>query len=79
MLKPLTLPKHKWVDVNRDFIMGLPISNEGHDGILTVIDRATKMLHFVAMKQTTSAYVIARVYWINIGKLQGSVVSDRDP
>ena len=39
LLEPLTLPEHKWAAVSMDFIMGLPISNEGHDGILIVVSR----------------------------------------
>ena len=82
LLEPLTLPEQKWADVSMDFVMGLPVSDEGHDGILTVVDRATKMVHLVPVKQTISASETAQVYWNNIGKLHGiirSVVSDRDP
>ena len=32
-----------------DFIMGLPRSEHKNDGILTVVDRATKMVHLVPM------------------------------
>ena len=49
LLEPLTLPEQKWADVSLDFIMGLPKSAEGFDGILTVVDRATKMVHLVAV------------------------------
>ena len=42
LLEPLAFPKHKLVDGSMNFTMGLPESNEGHDGILTVVDRATK-------------------------------------
>ena len=62
--------------------MALPKSDEGHDGILTVIDRATKMVHLVAINQTISAADSARVYWDHVGRLHGvprSIVSDRDP
>ena len=44
ILGPLTLPEQKWADVSMDFIMGLPRSSNGNDGILTVVDRATKMV-----------------------------------
>ena len=82
LLEPLTLPEQKWADVSMDFIMGLPKAETGHDGILTVVDRATKMVHLVPVQQTISAAEIARVYWDNVGKLHGiprSIVSDRDP
>ena len=54
-LEPLTLPEQKWADVSMDFIMGLPRSNQGNDGILTVVDRATKMVHLVPVKQAIIA------------------------
>ena len=37
--EPLTMPEQKWADVSMDFIMGLPRSEEGYVGILTVVDR----------------------------------------
>ena len=55
--------------MSMDFVMGLPIPDEGHDGILTMADQATKMVHLVPMKQMISVSEIAQIYWINIGKL----------
>ena len=82
LLQPLKLPEQKWADVSMDFIMGLPKSENGNDGILTVVDRATKMVHLAPVKQTITAADTARVYWTTVGKLHGiprSIVSDRDP
>ena len=62
LLEPLTLPEQKWADVSLDFIMGLPKSAKGYDGILTVVDRATKMVHLVAVNQTITAAEIALVF-----------------
>ena len=50
LLQPLKLPEQKWADVSMDFIMGLPKSENGNDGILTVVDRATKMVHLAPVK-----------------------------
>ena len=64
------------------YIMGLPKSEAGNDGILTVVDRATKMVHLAPVKQTITAADTARLYWSTVGKLHGilrSIVSDRDP
>ena len=52
LLQPLKLPEQKWADVSMDFIMGLPRSKSGNDGILTVVDRATKMVHLAPVRQT---------------------------
>ena len=51
----MELPEEKWADVSMDFIMGLPVSEHGSDGILTVVDRATKMVHLVPVKQNLTA------------------------
>ena len=82
LLEPLTLPEQKWADVSMDSIMGLPKSEEAYDGILTIVDRATKMVHLAAVHQTIIAAKTAHVYWNIVGKIHGiprSVVSDRDP
>ena len=82
LLQPLQLPEQKWNDISLDFIMGLPVSEKKNDGILTVVDRATKMVHLVPVQQTITAADTARVYWDNVGRLHGiprSIVSDRDP
>ena len=82
LLQPLKLPEQKWADVSMDYIMGLPKSEAGNDGILTIVDRATKMVHLAPVKQTITAADTARLYWNTVGKLHGiprSIVSDRDP
>ena len=65
-----------------DFIVGLPRSNNGNDGILTIVDRETKMVHLVPIKHTIITSEIVEVDWTNIGKLHGlpcSIVSNKDP
>ena len=54
----------------------------GKDAILVVCDRLSKMMHFVATIEGTSAEGLARLLWDNIWKLHRlleSVVSDRGP
>ena len=62
LLEPLTLLEKKWADISMEFIMGLPKSEEGYDGIPIVVDRATKMVHLVAVNQTIIAVETAHVY-----------------
>ncbi|QRW23856.1 Retrotransposable element Tf2 protein [Rhizoctonia solani] len=62
-------------------IVGLPIS-EGFDAILTVIDRFSKMVHFIPTQSTALAIDIANLFITYIWKLHGlpkSTVSDRGP
>jgi len=54
----------------------------GKDAILVVCDKLSKMTHFVATTEETSAKGLARVFQDNVWKLHGlpeSVVSDRGP
>ncbi|CAI7891433.1 unnamed protein product [Closterium sp. NIES-54] len=47
LLQPLTVPEQPWQVVSLDFITGLPPTNAGHDAILVVIDKFSKMGHFI--------------------------------
>ena len=64
-----------------DFITKLPVV-VGKDVILVVYNRLSKMTHFVATTEGTSAEGLARLFRDNVWKLHGlpeSVVSDRGP
>jgi transposase InsO family protein len=62
-----------------DFITGLPESG-GHNAILGVVDRLTKMSHFIPCRDTCTAEDVALMFRVYIWKLHGlpeSIVSDR--
>jgi hypothetical protein len=64
-----------------DFITDLPISNK-FDSILVVVDRLTKMSHFIPYKKTITSKATARLFLDNIYRLHGfpnDIVSDRGP
>ena len=80
-LKLSEVPKKPWSHLTVDFIMKLPVV-AGKDAVLVVCDRLSKMTHFVAMIEGTSAEGLARLFWNNVWKLHGlleSVVLDRGP
>ena len=62
-LQSLAIPEAKWQEVSVDFITDLPTAVEGEDSIMTVVDRATKMVHLIPCKKTTIAGEAARLYW----------------
>jgi hypothetical protein len=47
LLQPLKVPDWKWDQIGMDFIMGLPITKSGYDSIWVVVDRLTKVAHFI--------------------------------
>jgi hypothetical protein len=81
VLRPLPVPERPWKDISMDFITHLTPSN-GFDAILVIVDRLTKMKHFIPCKSTCSAEDVAHLYVEHIWKLHGlpeNVVSDRGP
>ena len=80
-LKLSEVPEKLWTHLTVDFITKLPVV-AGKDAILVVCDRLSKMTHFVATTEATSAEGLARLFRDNIWKLHGlpeSIVSDRGP
>ena len=78
-LKPNQIPEKLWQHILVDFIMKLLVS-KGHDSILVVCDRFSKISHFVAMTEKTIVEGLARMFRDNMWKLHGlpeSMISDR--
>jgi len=64
-LKLSDVPQKMWTYLTVDFIMKLPVV-AGKDVILVVCDRLSKMMHFVAITEGTSAEGLARLLWDNV-------------
>ena len=65
-----------------DFIVGLPRTQKGHDAIWVIVDRLTKVAHFISVKTAFTVSKLAELYIDNILKLHGalrSIISDRGP
>jgi hypothetical protein len=51
-LQPLSIPSWKWDDISMDFIVGLPNTSRHHDSIWVIVDRLTKVAHFLPVHTT---------------------------
>lgn len=79
LLQPLDIPHRPWNQIAMDFIVKLPISN-GYDSVLTVVDRFSKMAHFIPCRETITAPELSDLLVSEIFKHHGlpdSIVSDR--
>ncbi|MCO5588845.1 hypothetical protein L7F22_042805 [Adiantum nelumboides] len=82
LLQPLPVPKERWESISMDFITTLLRTSKGNAQILVIVDRFSKMAHFIPCKKAASAPDIASLFVQHIFRIHGlprSIISDRDP
>lgn len=81
LLHPNEVPEWKWQIISMDFVQGLPMTRNRNNIILVVIDRLTKVAHFIPGNLTYGALEIAHEFIKEIFRLHGApkkIISDRD-
>ena len=78
---PNSIPEKPWMHISVDFITKLPLA-QGYDSILVIVNRLTKIVHFIPTMEKTSAEGLAQLFRDNVWKLYRlpeSIISDQGP
>ena len=76
------IPQEKWKEISIDFITDLPMISGNKGTMLTIVDKATRMVHLVPCRKNITAVATTRLLWNNVVKLHGvprEIYSDRGP
>jgi hypothetical protein len=80
LLQPLQVPKWKLEEIAMDLIMGLLRTQSRYNSIWVIVDRLTKVAHFIPVKTTYYGPQLAELYMSRIVYLHGvpkKIMSDR--
>jgi len=78
---PNSILEKPWMHISVDFITKLPLA-QGYDLILVVVNRLTKIVHFIFTMEKTSAEGLTQLFRDNMWKLHRlpeSIISDWGP
>ena len=65
-----------------DFVLGLPRTLKGYNAVWVIVDRLTKLAHFLPIRWGISLEQLAERYMneiVHLHEVPVTIVSDRDP
>jgi transposase InsO family protein len=80
LLHPLPIPERPWQVISIDFVGPLPRTPDHFDMVLVVIDKFSKMAHFIATTSHATAKHTAKLLLEHVIRLHGvpeAIISDR--
>jgi hypothetical protein len=83
-MHPVPIPSRRFEVISVDFVTGLPLSEQGHDAVLTITDKFSKLVMFVPMlfgEGASAAKQVARLFvdhWWRAHGTPARIISDRD-
>jgi hypothetical protein len=80
LLQLLNIPDWKWDDISMDFIVGVPMTAHKFDLIWMIVDRFTKLAHFIVVNTRYDAQKYAELYVAHVicsHEVPKMIISDR--